>query len=100
MTYGVRIIQKSQLIQHPHMKGDTSNPTLIIQHPYMGGDTSNPQDIEPSDQSKIVHIIKGGGGRHFKPPTFGNRQTCESPNKAAQETPNEEDRVLKQLQKT
>ena len=40
------------------------------------------------------------GGRHFKPPTFGNRQPCESPNKAAQETPNEEDRVLKQLQKT
>ena len=128
MIYGVRMLQKSQTTQHPYMEGDTLNLNQMIQHPCMGGDTSNPnkmiqhpcmketlqtpikgpnthiwgetlqlQDIESNDLSKITRIIKGETFQTF---TLGDRQPIEALNKLTQQTPNEEDEVLKQLQKT
>ena len=83
-----------------HFKPHLDNPTSTY-----GGRHFKPQDIEPSDPSKIAHIIKrpGGGGegeRHFKPPHLETNNPIETLNKATQQTPNEEDEVLKQVQKT
>ena len=44
-TYGVRHFKPHQMIQHPHIMGDTSNPDQMILHPYIGGDTSNPNQM-------------------------------------------------------
>ena len=79
-----------------HFKPHLDNPTSTY-----GGRHFKPQDIEPSDPSKIAHIIKRGGGeRHFKPPHLETNNPIEALNKATQQTPNEEDEVLKQVQKT
>ena len=40
------------------------------------------------------------GGRHFKPPHLETDNLVEVLNKSTQQTPAEEDEVLKQLQKT
>ena len=102
----------NQMIQHPCMGGDTSNPNKMIQHPCMKetlqtpikwpnthiwGETLQLQDIESNDLSKITRIIKGETFQTFTP---GDRQPIEALNKLTQQTPNEEDEVLKQLQKT
>ena len=65
MIYGVKMLQKPQITQHPHMGGDTSNPNQMAQHPYIRGDISNPKTLNQMTHQKLP-ILQGG--RHFKPP--------------------------------
>jgi len=44
-TYGGRHFKPHQMIQHPHIRGDTSNPDQMILHLHMGGETSNPDQM-------------------------------------------------------
>ena len=63
----------------------------------MGGDTSNPETLIPMIQPKLP---TSQGERHFKPPHLETDNPMEALNKSTQQTPAEEDEVLKQLQKT
>ena len=61
----------------------------------MGGDISNRKILDLNDLTKIAHIIRGE--RHSKPPHLEPDNPIEALNKATQQTPAEEDEVLKQL---
>ena len=63
----------------------------------MGEDTSNPKIPTLMTQQKLP---TSQGGRHFKPPHLETDNLVEVLNKSTQQTPAEEDEVLKQLQKT
>ena len=63
----------------------------------MEGDTSNPKIPTLMTQQKLP---TSQGGRHFKPPHLEIDNLVEVLNKSTQQTPAEEDEVLKQLQKT
>ena len=76
-----------------HFKPHSNNPT-----PTYVGRHFKPQDSEQSDLSKIAHITIEG--IHFKPPHLEIDNPVEALNKVDQQTPNEQDEVLKQLQKT
>ena len=87
----------TQIIHNPHMGGDTSNPTHIIQHPHIGGDTSNPKILNQVTREKLP---TWQGGDISNPPHLEIDNLVEALNKATQQISNEEDEVLKQLQKT
>ena len=63
----------------------------------MGEDTSNPKIPTLMTQQKLP---TSQGGRHFKPPHLETDNLVGVLNKSTQQTPAEEDEVLKQLQKT
>ena len=63
----------------------------------MGEDTSNPKIPTLMTQQKLP---TSQGGRNFKPPHLEIDNLVEVLNKSTQQTPVEEDEVLKQLQKT
>ena len=63
-----------------------------------GGGYFKHQDTNLSDPSKIAHITKVG--RHFKPSHLETNNSIEALNKSTQQTPTEEDEVIKQVQKT
>ena len=63
----------------------------------MGGDTSNPKLPILMIQQKFP---TSQGGRHFKPLHLETDNPVEALNKSTQQTPLEEDEVLKQLQMT
>ena len=90
-------LNPNQVTQYLQMGGDTSNPNQMAQHPQMGGDTSNPNTPIWMTQQKLP---TSQGGRHFKPPHLETDNPIEALNKATQQTPTEEDKVLKLLQKT
>ena len=63
----------------------------------MRRDTSNPMTPIPMIQLKLP---TSQGGRHFKPPHLKTDNLVGVLNKSTQQTPAEEDELLKQLQKT
>ena len=69
-----------------HFKPQSNNQT-----PTNGGRQFEPQFSNPTSTN---------GGRHFKPPHLETDNPVEALNRFTQQTPAEEDKVLKQLQKT
>ena len=96
-TNGGRHFKPQSNNQAPTYGGDTSNPNQVTQHPQMGRDTLNPKIPILMNQQKFP---TSQGGRHFKPPHLETDNPVEALNKSTQQTPAEEDEVLKQLQKT
>ena len=86
-----------RITKHLQMGGDTSNPKQIAKHSQMRGNTLNPETLIPMIQLKLP---TSQGGRHFKPLHLETDNPVEALNRSTQQTPTEEDEVLKQLQKT
>ena len=63
-----------------------------------GGRHFKPQDTDPNDPTKIAYITREGDTSN--PPHLETNNSVEALNKYSQQTPAEEDEVLKQLQKT
>ena len=83
-----------RITKHLQMGGDTSNPKRITKRPQLGGDTLNPKTLIPMIQQKLSI---SQGGRHFKPLHLETDNLVEALNRSTQQTPTEEDEVLKQL---
>ena len=73
-----------------HFEPQSNEPTSTN-----GGRHFKPQETDLNDPTKIAHITKEG--RHFKPPHLEVDNPIETLNKSTQQTPTEEDEVLKQL---
>ena len=96
-TTGYDIWNEDNLeIATPTYGGRHFKPHLDNSIPIYGGRHFKPQYTKPRDRSKIAHITRGGE-RHFKPPHLETDNLVEALNKVTQQTPNEEDEVLKLL---
>ena len=129
MIYGMKKYQNPKTTKHPQIEGDTSNPNQAIKHLQIGEDTSNPKKItkhsqtggDTSNPNSVTRHPQTGGDtsnpkipilmtqqklstsqreRHFRPPHLETENPVEALNKSTQQTPAEEDEVLKQLKKT
>ena len=83
MIYGMKMLQKLQITQHPQIGGYTSNSNQTTQHPQIwggggAGGLGRGDILNPKRVTKHPHM-EGGGERHFKPqtsyqaPTYGGK---------------------------